>query len=325
VAGRASIGEFELIERFFRRSSPQNSSVALGVGDDCALIASEAGAQWAVSTDTLVEHVHFLSDVDPAALGHKALAVSLSDLAACGATPRCFFLALALPSADPAWLERFSDGMYALADLHCCALAGGDTSRSSAGIVITITALGYVPTGDALLRSGARVGDDIWVSGELGDAALGLAFRRGDVDLPQAAAQRVVTKLEQPVPRVLLGVRLRELASSAIDLSDGLVGDLRHVMRASGVGAVVNWAQIPRSAVLQQQPIPTQQRLALAGGDDYELLCTAASERRAQVIAVAAGLVPVTRIGIVTSTTGLEVVDEDGAAVDTGMIAFEHF
>lgn len=319
------IGEFQLIERFFKRSAPANSYVALGIGDDCALLAAAAGEQWAVSTDTLIEHVHFLPDVDPAALGHKALAVSLSDLAACGATPRCYFLALALPQADPAWFGQFSAGLHALADAHSCVLAGGDTSRSPAAIVITITALGTLPAGRALLRSGARVGDEIWVSGALGDAAVGLAVRRGAIDMPPADAKQVISKLERPMPRVALGERLRAVASSAIDLSDGLVGDLRHVLRASGVGAVIEWECVPRSQVLQQQPTALQQRFALAGGDDYELLFTAASERRADVMTAAARLVPVTRIGTVTAATGLAVLDAAGAAVDTGAVAFEHF
>ena len=218
---------------------------------------------WAVSTDTLIEGVHFFPNVDPAALGHKSLAVNLSDLAACGATPRCFFLALALPRVDETWLADFSRGLYALADAHQCVLAGGDTTRSPNAVVITITAMGSVPIGSALLRSGARVGDDIWVSGELGDAALGLAFRRGEIELPPSDAEQVVARLERPTPRVRLGERLVGIASSAIDVSDGLAGDLRHVLRASAVGAVIEWARVPRSPVLQRQPMQMQQRCAL--------------------------------------------------------------
>jgi thiamine-monophosphate kinase len=313
-----------LIERFFRRSTQRDPYVALSAGDDCALLAAGPGEQWAVSTDTLIENVHFFPDVDPAALGYKSLAVSLSDLAACGATPRCFFLAIALPRVDEGWLAGFSRGLYALADAHRCVLAGGDTTRSPDGIVITITAMGTVPAGRALLRSGARVGDDIWVSGELGDSALALAFRRGDIELPTSEAEHVIARLERPTPRVRLAERLRGVASGAIDVSDGLAGDMRHVLRASAVGAVIEWARVPRSPVLQRQPITVQQRCALTGGDDYEILFTAASNRHAEVIA-AAETESVTRIGTVTATADLAVLDERGAPVDTGTGAYDHF
>ena len=289
------------------------------------MLAAGADEQWAVSTDTLIEGVHFFSDVDPAALGHKALAVSLSDLAACGATPRCFFLALALHRVDVPWLEQFSSGLYALADAHQCVLAGGDTTRAPDGVIVTITAMGTVPTGHALLRSGARAGDDIWVSGELGDAALGLAFRRGEIELPPSDAEHAVARLERPTPRVRLGERLRVIASSAIDISDGLLGDLRHVARASAVGATIEWPNVPRSQVLRRQSTPMQQRCALAGGDDYELLFSAAPARRADIIRAAAGECALTRIGTVTATGDLAVLDDRGARVDTGTRAYDHF
>lgn len=295
------------------------------MGDDCALLSAGAGEQWAVSTDTLIQGVHFFSDVDPAALGHKALAVSLSDLAACGATPRCFFLALALPRVDLPWLEQFSGGLYALADAHQCVLAGGDTTRAPDGVIVTITAMGTVPTGRALLRSGARVGDDVWVSGELGDAALGLAFRRGEIELPPSDAEHVIARLERPTARVHLGERLRAIASSVIDISDGLLGDLRHVAQASAVGMRIEWANVPRSPVLRRQSMPMQLHCALAGGDDYELLFTAAAHRRTDVIGAAADQCAVTRIGSVTATADLSVVDERGMTVDTAAHAFDHF
>ena len=319
------MGEFRLIERFFKRSIRSQAYVALGTGDDCALLSAPDGEQWAVSTDTLIEGIHFLPDVEPDALGHKSLAVNLSDLAACGATPRCFFLALALPRVDEAWLEQFSHGLYALADLHQCVLAGGDTTRSLHGVAITITAMGTLPAHQALLRSGAQVGDDIWVSGELGDAALGLAFRRGEIKLASADAQHVLSRLERPVPRVRLAEQLRGVATSAIDVSDGLSGDLRHILRASGVGAVLEWDRIPRSAVLRQQPQPMQQQYALCGGDDYELVFTAHPERRADVVAAAAGSTSTTRIGMVTATADLVVRDDRGTPVDTRAKAYDHF
>lgn len=235
-----------------------------------------------------------------------------------------FFLALALPRVDETWLADFSRGLYALADAHQCVLAGGDTTRSSSGVMITITAMGSVPTGRALLRSGARVGDDIWVSGELGDAALGLAFRRREIELTPYEAQHVVARLERPVPRVRLAERLRDVASAAIDVSDGLAGDMRHVLRASAVGAAIEWARVPRSPVLQRQPVRVQQRCALTGGDDYELLFTAPSDRRADVIA-AAEAEAVTRIGTVTATADLVVLDEREVPVDTDSGAYDHF
>ena len=228
------IGEFELIARYFQRGSGAAPRVELGIGDDCALIDGGPESQWAVTTDMLVEGVHFLADVDPEALGHKALAVNLSDLAACGATPRCFFLALALPAVDEPWLAAFSRGIFSLADRFGCALAGGDTTRSVQGVTISITALGDVPRGSALLRSGALAGDEIWVSGTLGDGALGLACRRGAVEAAADAASQAIARLERPEPRVGLGERLRGIASSAIDVSDGLAGDLGHILEAFG-------------------------------------------------------------------------------------------
>ncbi|HZA95357.1 MAG TPA: thiamine-phosphate kinase, partial [Burkholderiaceae bacterium] len=244
--------------------------------------------------------------------------------AACGATPRCFLLTIALPRVDETWLANFSRGMHALADAHRCLLAGGDTTRSTHGVAITITAIGTVPSGCALVRSGARAGDDIWVSGQLGDAALALAYKRNEVRLQPLDAEQVVDRLERPTPRVQLGVRLVGIASSAIDVSDGLAGDLRHVLRASGAGAIVDWNHVPRSPVLHQQPMHIQQRCALTGGDDYELLFTAPANRRADVIAAAENTC-VSRIGAVTAAADLAVLDERGAPVDTGNGAYDHF
>lgn len=322
----APLGEFELIARYFTRAVPAGrADIALAVGDDCALLQPAPGEQWAVSTDTLVEGVHFLPSVDPAALGHKALAVNLSDLAACGAEPRCCFLALALPAVDEAWLQSFSQGMFALADAHGCVLAGGDTTRSPQGVVITITVMGAVPQGQALLRSGARPGDDLWVSGVLGDAAFGLAVRTGEASATGEAAAGI-ERLERPQPRVALGRALRRLATSAIDVSDGLLGDLGHILERSAVGASVAWHRVPRSAELRRQPEADQRRWALTGGDDYELLFTAPAGRREDVERAAAGAgTAVTRIGAVTSTGRLELVDADGRAMDTAPRAFDHF
>ena len=319
-------GEFELIARYFQRDTGVAPRVELGIGDDCALIDGGPESQWAVTTDMLVEGVHFLPDVDPEALGHKALAVNLSDLAACGATPRCFFLALALPAVDEPWLAAFSRGIFALADRFGCALAGGDTTRSVHGVTISITALGDVPRGSALLRSGALAGDEIWVSGTLGDGAFGLACRRGAVETAADAALRAITRLERPEPRVVLGEHLRGIASSAIDVSDGLAGDLGHILETSGVAAAVRWAAIPRSAALQRLSPEQQWQFVFGGGDDYELLFTAppAAVGAVESAARASG-VSVARIGSIHAGRGLRVVDERGNAVDIAPRAFDHF
>ena len=243
------MGEFELIERYFRRPVRR---AALGVGDDCALVVPGPGMQLAVSTDMLVEGRHFLSTVPPARLGHKSLAVNLSDLAACGADPLVFTLALALPRADEAFVGAFAQGLFALADAHGIELVGGDTTAGPLAICITV--MGEVPVGQALLRSGARPGDDLWVSGALGDARLALEAFRGTVSLGGEAFEQVRPAMEAPTPRVALGRALRGVASACIDLSDGLLGDLGHVLARSGVGATVEVDALPRSALLAAQP-----------------------------------------------------------------------
>jgi thiamine-monophosphate kinase len=229
------MGEFDLIDRYFKRPVTRN---ALGVGDDCALLSPGPGMQLAVSCDMLVEGNHFLSTVDPFKLGHKALAVNLSDLAACGARPLAFTLALAMPVADEAWLEPFSRGLFALADEHRCELVGGDTTRGPLNICITV--FGEVPQGQALLRSGARAGEDIYVSGTLGDARLALEVFRGTLSVPAEVFEAARSRMEQPTPRVALGQALLGIASSVIDVSDGLLGDLGHILQQSQVGARVD-------------------------------------------------------------------------------------
>ena len=323
------MGEFELIDRFFRRPAG-GRGVALGIGDDCALLAPQPGMQLAVSCDLLLEGRHFLSTVDPERLGHKALAVNLSDLAACGARPLAFTLALALPAADEQWLAPFARGLLALADAHGCALVGGDTTRGP--LAIGITVFGEVPAGQALLRSGARAGDDLYVSGTLGDARLALEVFRGtaDVAAPVFAAAR--ERLERPTPRVALGQALRGVATSAIDVSDGLLGDLGHVLRQSGTGARIDTAQaLNLLAVRRARPgtLPDDARLldwVLAGGDDYELAFTAPVDRRAAVAAAAAASgTPVTRIGCIEAAPGVRLVDAEGRPVVSQVRSFDHF
>ena len=323
------MGEFDLIARYFTRPVRR---AALGVGDDCALLSVTPGMQLAVSSDMLVEGRHFFADVDPAHLGHKALAVNLSDLAACGARPLAFTLALALPRVDAPWLQAFADGLLRLADAHQCELVGGDTTQGPLNLCVTV--FGEVPTGQALLRSGARVGDDIYVSGTPGEARLALDALRGRLALPPAALQQLRPRLEQPTPRVALGLALRGVASSAIDVSDGLLGDLGHILKASGVGACVDAtvatnllaASAQQAGSAADFDAQTLMQCALAGGDDYELVFTAPPAQQAAVQAAAqASSTRVTRIGRVAPAPGLRVVDGQGQPVAQHFASFDHF
>ena len=323
------MGEFDLIARYFTR--PARRAV-LGVGDDCALLQPTPGMQLAISSDMLVEGRHFFADVDPRALGHKALAVNLSDLAACGATPLVFTLALALPNINNAWLQGFSSGLWALAEQHGCELVGGDTTRGPLNICITV--FGEVPRGQALLRSGARVGDDLYVSGTLGDARLALEALLGHISLSLDALERARTRLEQPTPRVALGQALRGIATAAIDISDGLTGDLAHLLKASGVGARIDTsvainliaAKAHKTGASGLFDAQTTLAYVLAGGDDYELAFTAPVARRPAVEAAAfASQTPVTRIGRIEQATGLRLVDAHGQLVAGQFRSFDHF
>jgi thiamine-monophosphate kinase len=318
-------GEFELIARHFTRPGRRAAAaVALGVGDDCALLSPAPGQQLAVSSDMLVEGRHFLSTVAPERLGHKALAVNLSDLAACGAEPLAFTLALALPRGDDAFAAGLARGLFALADAHGIELVGGDTTAGPLNLCITV--IGQVPPGQALLRSGARAGDTLWVSGRLGDARLALEVFRGTVELAGSDFDTVRRAMELPEPRVALGLALRGLATSAIDLSDGLIGDLGHVLARSGVGATVEVDAIPRSAVVAAMPRALQHRCVLAGGDDYELLFTAPAGQDDAVRAAGerAG-VAVTPIGRIEAAAGLRLIDAVGQPVIFTERAFDHF
>ncbi|CAD5373161.1 thiamin-monophosphate kinase [Rubrivivax sp. A210] len=317
-------GEFELIARHFTRAGRPLRQAALGVGDDCALFAPLPGMQLAVSTDMLVEGRHFLSTVAPERLGHKALAVNLSDLAACGAAPLACTLALALPRGDEAFVAGLAKGLFALADEQGIELVGGDTTAGPLNLCITV--FGQVPVGQALLRSGARAGDELWVSGRLGDARLALEVFRGRVALAGNDFETVRRAMELPQPRVALGLALRGVASSAIDLSDGLVGDLGHVLARSGVAAEVELERLPRSAILAAQAPALQQECLIAGGDDYELLFTAPESQHDAVLAAGrtAG-VPVTRCGRILAGSGLTVLDGDGRALAPSWQGFDHF
>lgn len=359
------MGEFDLIKRFFTRPTPR---AVLGVGDDCALLQPAPGMQMAISSDMLVSGRHFFADVDPRALGHKALAVNLSDLAACGAKPLAFTLALALPAAEQKWLDPFSQGLLALADKHGCELIGGDTTKGPLNICITI--FGEIPRGQALLRSGARAGDDVYVSGTLGCARLALehmlpnysvgatgttrtssppAATYGGPDMPGTSrstlAQLNTTdlakarlRLEWPTPRVELGLALRNVASAAADVSDGLLGDLGHILERSGVGATLDTALVfpllgahsysaHAAALLAREELRMQVlTLVLSGGDDYELVFTATPAQRQAVLSAAqVSNIPVTRIGQIDAEPGIRLLDAEGKRMTHNFLSFDHF
>jgi thiamine-monophosphate kinase len=301
--------EFEIIDRYFSRPA---SGARLGVGDDAALVEPAAGCELAVSTDLLLEGRHFAVRAEPRALGHKALAVNLSDMAAMGATPRWATLALALPAADEAWIDEFAAGFYALAARFKVDLVGGDTTRGPLALCVTI--LGEVPAGTALRRDGAQPGDDVWVSGELGGAALAL-------ERPENA--KAAKRLHEPEPRVALGERLRGLASAAIDVSDGFAQDLGHVLERSGVGALVRYADLPKFRIADPA---LEQRCVLAGGDDYELAFTAPPAARARIEALAAPLgLALSRVGTIEpGAPRLRLVDAQGRAMEIAP-GYDHF
>ncbi|MGA8513801.1 MAG: thiamine-phosphate kinase [Burkholderiaceae bacterium] len=330
------MGEFDVIARYFQRTAPQGEAVALGIGDDCALLTPRAGTQLAVSSDMLVEGRHFLSTVSPEALGHKALAVNLSDLAACGAQPLAFTLALSMPRVDEVWLAGFSKGLFALADAHGCALVGGDTTQGPLNICITV--FGEIPVAggksQALLRSGARVGDDIYVSGTatdcVGDARLALEAFRGSISLDEKTFAHARARMERPTPRVALGMALRGVASSAIDVSDGLLGDLGHILQRSGVGATVAIDLIATNvhATGTMGTLSTEFRRTMraTGGDDYELVFTAPTSGRMAVQSIAASTQTVlTRMGSIEAQAGLRLVDAQGHSLAHDFASFDHF
>ncbi len=314
------MSEFDLIKRYFTRPTP---SATLGVGDDAALLRIADGMELAVSTDMLVSGTHFLPNADPFLLGHKALAVNLSDLAAMGAAPRWATLALSLPAADENWLQRFSAGFFALADEHGVELIGGDTTRGPLNLCVTI--MGEVPKGRALRRSGAKAGDDIWVSGILGMAALGLAYLQGKTELPEEDRLFCLAALHKPLPQVALGLALRDIAHSAIDISDGLLADLGHILEYSQLGAELQFDAIPKviagnidEALLQQ--------CVLSGGDDYELCFTAPAARRGEIEAIAQKLqLPLTRIGVIRTEQGCTVRAADGGVLKPKESGYDHF
>jgi thiamine-monophosphate kinase len=302
----AKLGEFDLIWRFFKAGSEsmaqtQINQVLLGIGDDCALLQPDAAQSLAVTSDMLVEGRHFFAGANAEWLGHKALAVNLSDLAAMGAKPVGFTLALALPNANADWLAQFSQGLFRLAQQWQCPLIGGDTTQGP--LTICITALGHVPASTAIKRSGAKIGDDIWVSGTLGDARLALGALRSEWPLDHSSLETILHRMHEPEPRIALGMQLRGIASSALDVSDGLLGDLRHILKASQVNADVLIDQLPTSPTLAKQTEGLRRQCAANGGDDYELCFTAPTSKRIVLESLSTALLPLTRIGSITSAS----------------------
>ncbi len=314
--------EFDLIRRYFTRATP---GALLGIGDDAALLEVSGGNVLAVSTDMLVSGTHFFPDANPFSLGHKTLAVNLSDMAAIGALPRWTTLAITLPDANEAWLDRFSAGFFALADQYRVELVGGDTTRGPMNLCVTI--MGEVPRGGALLRSGAQVSDEVWVSGRLGDAALALAHLQGRVVLSEADFGACAQALHQPQPRVALGLALRGIANSAIDISDGLIADLGHILEASQAAAEIELGRLPVSAVLRaHMQRPLGRLSALTGGDDYELCFTAPVKHHAGILNIGARLgLAVTCIGKIIAGRGCIVHDTAGNPINLGSGGYDHF
>ena len=335
-----TVKEFDLIRRYFTRATPNS---LLGIGDDAALLKVSEGYELAVSSDMLVSGTHFFPDADPFLLGHKTLAVNLSDMAAMGATPRWATLAIALSDAAPvkgtppdtrpaaglgadeSWLEKFSAGFFSLAEQYGVELIGGDTTRGPLNLCVTI--FGEIPAGQALRRNGAQLGDEIWVSGTLGDAALALAHLQDRINLNHAEYTACAPALHQPQPRVALGVELRSIANSAIDISDGLLADLGHILEASKLAASINFSALPLSPILRghlQQPLGRQ--CALSGGDDYELCFTAPVARHVELLEIAARLkLPLTCIGKTVAGTGCVVHDAAGNPIHMETSGYEHF
>ena len=320
------LSEFDIIRRYFTHPAP---SAVLGVGDDAALLKPARGMELAVSTDMLVADQHFFDDADPRKLGHKSLAVNLSDMAAMGARPRWAILSLALPESmvrtDEKWLEAFADGFFGLAQAHRVDLVGGDTTRGP--LAISVTIIGEVAAGKALRRSGSSPGDDIWISGQLGDAAMALAHMQRRIMLEPGEITGCLSALHTPTARVELGQRLIGLAHSAIDISDGLLADLGHILKSSKVGAVINMSEINCSAAMKQYlPQALAMECLLAGGDDYELCFTAPRSRRKKIATLSLELeIPLARIGGIGEGEGLVVLDAAGNIITLETKGYDHF
>jgi len=315
------MSEFNLIAKYFTRPTP---NADLGVGDDAALLRMRAGHQLAISVDMLVAGTHFFLDTPPYEIGWKSLAVNISDMAAMGATPKWATLAIALPEVDEPWLAEFSRGLFACADKFKVDLIGGDTTRGSLNICVQI--MGEVPTNKALRRDGAKIDDDIWVSGKLGSAAMGLAYLQGKATLTSNVATDCLQALHMPTPQINLGLALRNIANSCIDVSDGLLADLGHILKASNLGATLNLDNIPCHDFLQGRlDDPVIRQYILAGGDDYELVFTAPKSQRNTIIQLSLQLnLALSLIGETTQKQGLQVLYKQ-QKINILKKGFDHF
>ncbi len=308
------LSEFSLIQRFFTQQQVTNTSTLLGIGDDCALLSIPDDYELAVTTDTMVENVHFFAGADPESLGHKLLAVNLSDLAAMGAKPLSVTLALTLPKVDETWLTAFAQGFLNLAERYSVDLIGGDTT--SGPLTLTVQAMGLVPKGRALKRSAAKIGDFIYMTGFLGDAGLGLKINQGYVCADSEAA---LTRFNRPDPQIEAGQALIGVANACIDLSDGLAGDLRHILEQSKVGAYLDWGALPLSKAVQDYLSDTGDwSMPLTAGDDYELCFTVSPEQVDKLT------IPATKIGVIESKPGLRL-NKSGTIQPLEVKSFEHF
>lgn len=314
------MAEFDIIARYFTR--PAN--VDLGIGDDAALISIRPGYQLAVSADMSVAGTHFFHEADPFSIGWKSMAVNISDMAAMGAEPKWATLSIALPEVNDAWLSSFSQGLFACADKYGVSLIGGDTTQGPLNIAINI--FGEVPKDQALKRDGAMVGDDIWVSGVLGRAALWLQHQLGELALHENDLQNMAIAMHQPQPQVDLGIALREMAHAALDISDGLLADLGHILKASGKGARLDWALMTKPLLpASEVPLSALQQAVLAGGDDYELCFTVAPQHRQEIATLSDTLaIPVSRVGEITAHQGVKVFDGD-TCIELPRKGYAHF
>lgn len=318
------MNEFDIIREYFAPQPVTRPDVVLGIGDDAALLTVPAEHELVVTTDMLVGGVHFPEATDPQSIGHKALAVNLSDLAAMGATPAWFTLTISLPQADAAWLQSFAQGMFSLARQHQVVLVGGDTTRGP--LTLSVQAMGFVPRRQALTRTGAKPGDRIYVTGHLGDAALGLLLLQGRLQMPEEYQRLVVERLNRPLPRVAAGLALRGVASACIDVSDGLVADIGHILEASQAGARVQLNRLPLSLAYDSVFEQIGWEPALSGGDDYELCFTVPVEHDEELRKAAARFgVPCVQIGEIESHPGLRLVDAQGALYSPKITGYDHF
>lgn len=318
-----SLSEFELIQQYFNRALKHSSGIIQGIGDDAAIVTVPSNMELVLSMDTLVQDVHFFANTRPEDVGYKALAVNLSDLAAVGAKPRWVTLSLTLPEADQAWLDKFTQGFFELANQTSVALIGGDLSRGP--LSITVQAHGFLPQGKAILRNGAQLDDLIYVSGQLGDAGLALKLLDNTITIPEKNHTEVFNRLNRPCPRTELGMTLRDIATSAVDISDGLATDLGHILDASQCGAILNPEALPLSKAFNGLSTEEAWKIALTSGDDYELCFTIPADKKVVLENELQSDIPLTCIGTIVPEAGVQWIKSDGTNFDLACSGYQHF